>query len=721
SAVAMSVDKTELCDSLLIWLQTFQVPSPCATKADLTSGVTIAHVLHRIDPSWFSAAWLGRIKEEACDNWRLKVSNLKKILQSVQEYYVDVLGHQISDYYLPDVILIGEHSHAGELGRLLQLVLGCAVSCEKKQVSINNDLTTNENLVTISKIKRQPLMNKESGDNVNTEMYGDFDNQSRKYYFLSDDMEEKDDLSQRCHELELQVSTLMEEKNNLLIENKTLREQANHSDSFDESSSISVKKLLLLQSQIEQLQEENFRLESAKDDYRIRCEELERDFFDLRHRNDELTSLAEEAQSLKDEMDILRHSSDKVIKLEAMVETYKKKLEDLGDLRRQVKLLEERNTIYMEKTCDLEEELKKANAVRNQLEMHKKQVCELHSKHSLEAVKAEKWQFEYKTLLEKYEALLKEKQRLIVERDTLRETNEELRCAQVQQKSLKQADAVNERPSSPADNLAAEIMPAELKSRETIIRLQRENKVLCHQELSSQQRLMELQGQLEQSNRSKNRLETENRLHLQQITELKAQVEELQRSLQEQGSKAEDSSLLKRKLEEHFEKLHEAHSELQKKREYIDGLEPKVDSNTRKIDELQEILRKKDEDMRVMEERYKRYVEKARTVIKTLDPKQQTMKVGPEIQALKNQLHEKDVKIQHMEENAIHKNRTLERFEHEQLIKLSRFKQGMALHQQVTEERTQHPGHPQSFLGQQRLATNARRGHSGRLQQPLPR
>ncbi|XP_064416803.1 protein Hook homolog 2 [Latimeria chalumnae] len=718
----MSVDKTELCDSLLIWLQTFQVPSPCATKADLTSGVTIAHVLHRIDPSWFSAAWLGRIKEEACDNWRLKVSNLKKILQSVQEYYVDVLGHQISDYYLPDVILIGEHSHAGELGRLLQLVLGCAVSCEKKQEHIKQIMTLGESVQHVVMAAIQELMNKESGDNVNTEMYGDFDNQSRKYYFLSDDMEEKDDLSQRCHELELQVSTLMEEKNNLLIENKTLREQANHSDSFDESSSISVKKLLLLQSQIEQLQEENFRLESAKDDYRIRCEELERDFFDLRHRNDELTSLAEEAQSLKDEMDILRHSSDKVIKLEAMVETYKKKLEDLGDLRRQVKLLEERNTIYMEKTCDLEEELKKANAVRNQLEMHKKQVCELHSKHSLEAVKAEKWQFEYKTLLEKYEALLKEKQRLIVERDTLRETNEELRCAQVQQKSLKQADAVNERPSSPADNLAAEIMPAELKSRETIIRLQRENKVLCHQELSSQQRLMELQGQLEQSNRSKNRLETENRLHLQQITELKAQVEELQRSLQEQGSKAEDaiSSLLKRKLEEHFEKLHEAHSELQKKREYIDGLEPKVDSNTaRKIDELQEILRKKDEDMRVMEERYKRYVEKARTVIKTLDPKQQTMKVGPEIQALKNQLHEKDVKIQHMEHD-FEKTKT-QREQEEKLIISAWYNMGMALHQQVTEERTQHPGHPQSFLGQQRLATNARRGHSGRLQQPLPR
>lgn len=29
--------------------------------------------------------------------------------------------------------LIGEHSDAAELGRMLQLILGCAVNCEQKQ------------------------------------------------------------------------------------------------------------------------------------------------------------------------------------------------------------------------------------------------------------------------------------------------------------------------------------------------------------------------------------------------------------------------------------------------------------------------------------------------------------------------------------------------------------------------------------------------------------
>lgn len=38
------------------------------------------------------------------------------------------------------------------------------------------------------------------------------------------------------------------------------------------------------------------------------------------------------------------------------------------------------------------------------------QTHELHTKHSVEAMKAEKWQFEYNNLHDKYEALLKEKE-----------------------------------------------------------------------------------------------------------------------------------------------------------------------------------------------------------------------------------------------------------------------------------------------------------------------
>ncbi|XP_047428876.1 protein Hook homolog 2 isoform X2 [Mugil cephalus] len=704
----MSLDKAELCDSLLTWLQTFQVPS-CSSKSDLTSGIAIAHVLHRIDPSWFNETWLGRIKEESGANWRLKVSNLKKILKSMLEYYHDVLGHQVSDEHLPDVNLIGEMGDVTELGKMVQLVLGCAVSCEKKQEQIQQIMTLEESVQHVVMTAIQELLSKEpSSEPGSPETYGDFDYQSRKYYFLSEEAGEKEDLTQRCRDLEHQLSAALEEKSSLQAEARSLKEKLSRSDSLDSSTNaITGKKLLLLQSQMEQLQEENYRLENSRDDMRVRGEMLEREVVDLQQRVEELTSLAHEAQAFKDEMDILRHSSDRVNQLEALVETYKRKLEDLGDLRRQVRLLEERNTVYMQRTCELEEELRRANAVRGQLDTYKRQAHELHTRHSAEAMKAEKWQFEYKNLNDKYEALLKEKERLISERDTLRETNDELRCAQVQQRFLSEAGGMCDN-SVPVGNLAAEIMPTELK--ETVVRLQSENKMLCVQEEKYRQEVVEVQAELEKAQRSKNALETQNRLNEQQIAELRRQVEELQKTLQEQDSKNEDSSLLKKKLEEHLEKLHEAHSDLQKKREVIDDLEPRVDGNmAKKIDELQEILKKKDEDMKQMEERYKRYMEKAKTVIKTLDPQQQPSAPGtPEIQAMKNQLLEKQRKIKHLEHD--YEKSRARHDQEEKLIITAWYNMGMALQQKISGERLGPSNQAMSFLAQQRQSTHARRG-----------
>uniref|UniRef100_A0A8C9VHG5 Hook microtubule tethering protein 2 n=1 Tax=Scleropages formosus TaxID=113540 RepID=A0A8C9VHG5_SCLFO len=675
----MSVDKAELCDSLLHWLQTFQVPS-CTSKQDLTSGVAIAHVLHRIDPSWFNETWLGRIKEESSTNWRLKVSNLKKILQSVLEYYHDVLGHPISDEHLPDVSLIGEMGDVSELGKLVQLVLGCAVSCERKQEHIQQIMTLEESVQHL----------------VMTLYLFISHLQSRKYYFLSEEAVENEDLSQRCRDLERQLSAAQEEKAALETEARSLRERLSRSDTPD---AVAGKKLLLLQSQLEQLQEENFRLESSRDDLRLRGDLLERELSELQRRNEELSSLAQEAQSLKDEMDVLRHSSDRVGRLEALVETYKRKLEDLGHLRRQVRQLEERNTVYMQRTCELEEELRRANTVRSQLDVC--QVQELHTKHSAESLKAEKWKFEYKNLHDKYEAMLKEKERLLAERDTLRETNEELRCAQVQQTCLSQAG------KSTVGNLASEIMPTEFK--ETLVRLQNENSMLCAQEESYRRQLLELQAQLEASQRSRTAAETQNRLNQQQISELRTQLEDLQRALEEKNSKAEDVSV---------EKLHEAHSDLQKKKEFIDDLEPRVDSHmSKRIDELQESLRMKDEDMKQMERRYKHYVEKARRAIDTLDPGQSSQPAPSETQSLKNQLTNKNRKI-HSLEHDLEKARS-RRDQEEKIIINAWYNMGMALHQKVAVDRSGSPGQAQSFLAQQRQSTYARRGLSSRLQHTL--
>ncbi|XP_030673070.1 protein Hook homolog 3 isoform X3 [Nomascus leucogenys] len=667
-----SLERAELCESLLTWIQTFNVDAPCQTVEDLTNGVVMAQVLQKIDPAYFDENWLNRIKTEVGDNWRLKISNLKKILKGILDYNHEILGQQINDFTLPDVNLIGEHSDAAELGRMLQLILGCAVNCEQKQEYIQAIMMMEESVQHVVMTAIQELMSKESPVSAGNDAYVDLDRQLKKTTEeLNEALSAKEEIAQRCHELDMQVAALQEEKSSLLAENQVLMERLNQSDSIEDPNSPAGRRHLQLQTQLEQLQEETFRLEAAKDDYRIRCEELEKEISELRQQNEELTTLADEAQSLKDEIDVLRHSSDKVSKLEGQVESYKKKLEDLGDLRRQVKLLEEKNTMYMQNTVSLEEELRKANAARSQLETYKRQVVELQNRLSEESKKADKLDFEYKRLKEKVDSLQKEKDRLRTERDSLKETIEELRCVQAQEGQLTTQGLMPLGSQESSDSLAAEIVTPEI--REKLIRLQHENKMLkLNQEGSDNEKIALLQSLLDDANLRKNELETENR-----------------------------------------EKLHEANNELQKKRAIIEDLEPRFNNSSLKIEELQEALRKKEEEMKQMEERYKKYLEKAKSVIRTLDPKQ-NQGAAPEIQALKNQLQERD-RLFHSLEKEYEKTKSQREME-EKYIVSAWYNMGMTLHKKAAEDRLASTGSGQSFLARQRQATSSRRSYPGHVQ-----
>uniref|UniRef100_A0A8C9YFW6 Protein Hook homolog 3 n=1 Tax=Sander lucioperca TaxID=283035 RepID=A0A8C9YFW6_SANLU len=513
----------ELCESLLTWIQTFGVEAPCKTVEDLTSGIVMAQALQKIDVVYFNDSWISRVKPEVGDNWRLKISNLKKVLKGILDYNQEILGQHINDFTLPDVNLIGEHSDAAELGRMLQLILGCAVNCEQKQEYIQTIMMMEESvqhvvMTAIQEVSYHAILT--------WFLFVSFSSQLKKTAEeLNDALSTKEEIAQRCRELDMQVAALQEEKSSLLAENQILMERLNQSDSIEDINSPAGRRHLQLQTQLEQLQEETFRLEASKDDYRIRCEELEKELLDVKSQNEELASLADEAQSLKDEMDVLRHSSDKVSKLEGTVEHYKKKLEDMGLLRRQVHRQQpEKNTVLMQSTVSLEEELRKANATKGQLETYKRQVVELQNRLSEESKKADKMEFEYKRVKEKVDSLQKEKDRMRTERDSLKETIEELHCVQAQEGQLTSGEISN-------------------GQEEHLIRLQHENKMLkLAQEGSDNEKIALLQSLLEDANRRKNELETENRLINQRLMEEQSQVEELQKNLQEQGSKADDVS-----------------------------------------------------------------------------------------------------------------------------------------------------------------------------------
>lgn len=80
-------------------------------------------------------------------NWRLKVSNLKKVSAGALDYYADCLQLPAGDCRRPpDVLAIAETHDSGELAALLQLVLGCAVNSPRKQDYITEIMGLEEEL-----------------------------------------------------------------------------------------------------------------------------------------------------------------------------------------------------------------------------------------------------------------------------------------------------------------------------------------------------------------------------------------------------------------------------------------------------------------------------------------------------------------------------------------------------------------------------------------------
>jgi hypothetical protein len=77
--------------------------------------------------------------------------NLKKVLQTLTDYYSEVLNHSLNGFEMPNLNVIVESSTAEkaqtareELSHLLQLVLGCAVNCQRRSEFIKNIMEMNE-------------------------------------------------------------------------------------------------------------------------------------------------------------------------------------------------------------------------------------------------------------------------------------------------------------------------------------------------------------------------------------------------------------------------------------------------------------------------------------------------------------------------------------------------------------------------------------------------
>ncbi|XP_063219219.1 protein Hook homolog isoform X2 [Bacillus rossius redtenbacheri] len=691
------MDKTVLCESLMKWLQTFDLDAPHHTLEEISDGVAMAQALRQIAPEWFSAAWLSKIKVDAGNNWRLKVSNLKKIVEGIVNYYQEGLNQHIEEFSKLDVIKIGEKYDAAELGRLLQLILGCAVNCHHKQDYITEIMAMEESVQQVIMQAIQELEQSGHGNNLYTMGMSMGIDCQRLMGELEAATEARDQIAQRCHELDMQVTLLQEEKTILHMENVKLQDKLKEFETLEDSSVGSGHRFKEMRKQNDTLKEEMFKIETARDDFRLKVELQEKEILELQAKLEELQKTADEARHLKDEIDILRETAEKAVNYEATISSYKKKLEEYSDLKRQIKILEEKNTDYVQQIMELEEEVKKSVTWKPHLEMYKLQNLELHQKLSDETKRADKFEFECKKLTERLSSVQRENERLIVERDMLRESNEELKCSQLQ---MRGSSVTN-----PPNTLLAETVPENVISpdiKEKLARLEHENKLLRQNQREQEaEQLAVALGLLDDANRQVNKLQLDSRVTNQRILELESQLEELQ----EPGSTG-----IRQRLTELQDQVRVAQHERDQKSVLLEERDASLVESKQKVAMLQEMLKRKEMEIQGLEERYRKYIEKAKSVIKSLDPKQNTG--SADVVILRNQLLAKHKMIEALEEEK--EQGKICREMEEKLMASAFYKLGLVKQQESVDHRLAAlgSGQGQSFLGRQRQATIRRTVHN---------
>merc|ERR1719481_594635 len=90
----------------------------------------MAQVLNVLAPDHFDQAWLSKVVAVG-DLKRLKLNNLRKVLNGTVDYLKDVAGMPLTHFPLPDLNAVVD-CDPGHLGRLLQLILGVAINCAQQ-------------------------------------------------------------------------------------------------------------------------------------------------------------------------------------------------------------------------------------------------------------------------------------------------------------------------------------------------------------------------------------------------------------------------------------------------------------------------------------------------------------------------------------------------------------------------------------------------------------
>ncbi|XP_054571430.1 protein Daple [Eptesicus fuscus] len=359
---------------------------------DLADGVFLNQVMLQIDPRPTNQ----RINQHVNNDVNLRIQNLTVLVRNIKTYYQEVL-QQLIVMNLPNVLMIGKDPLSGksmeEIKKVLLLVLGCAVQCERKEEFIDRikqlDIETQAGIVAhIQEVTHNQenvfdLQWLEVPDVAPEELEALSRNMVFHLRRLIDDRDE-------CREL---IVDLTQERDYLQAQQppSPLRSSSAESTPSPTSSLSSEDRQHLAveladtKARLRRVRQELEEKTEQLADTRHEVDQLVLELQKVKQENIQLAASARSARAYLDELDSLREKGSRVERLEMELMRFREKLKDADFYKARMEELREDNFTLIDTKSILEEQLAAARARVDKLYELEKENLQLKSKlHDLE-------------------------------------------------------------------------------------------------------------------------------------------------------------------------------------------------------------------------------------------------------------------------------------------------------------------------------------------------
>ncbi|KAI1240344.1 Girdin [Lamprotornis superbus] len=531
---------------LVTWVKTFgPLAGGNGTNLEeyvaLVDGVYLNEVMLQINPKSANQ----RINKKVNNDASLRIQNLSVLVKQIKTYYQETL-QQLIMMSLPNVLIIGKNpfSEPGteEVKKLLLLLLGCAVQCQKKEEFIERIQSLDfDTRAAVAAHIQEVTHNQE---NVFDLQWMDVIVLTQEYVepllknmalHLKRLIDERDEHSETIIELSEERDCLR------FLPHASAAQSPCGSPGMKRTESrqhLSVE-LADAKAKIRRLRQELEEKTEQLLDCKQELEQMEAELKRLQQENMNLLSDARSARVYRDELDALREKAIRVDKLESEVSRYKERLHDIEFYKARVEELKEDNQVLLETKTMLEDQLEGTRARSDKLHELEKENLQLKAKlHDMEMErdmdrkKIEELMEENMTLEMAQKQSMDESLHLGWELEQINRTTE---LSEVPQKSL--GHEVNELTSS------------------RLLKLEMENQSL----LKTVEELQGAVGSVEGSSSRILKMEKENQRLSKKVKleELENEISQEKQSLQNSQNQSKDLMKEKAQLEKTLEALRE--------------------------------------------------------------------------------------------------------------------------------------------------------------------